>query len=244
MAEDLVQADETATTTDTTAAAEGAAKPADDKAADDKGLGDELEQKGLPGGTPKKDDADLLSDDGEGDGEGKGDGDVPETYTFEPPEGFEANEDFQAGIEEFTPVAKELGLSQEKFQKIVEFDINRSQQMEKQFIDRWGERVDQWRETARKDREMGVDADFKETLGHAQNALNQLGTPGLRAFMRSPSQDNPDGLAVGNHPEMLRFLSRVGKAIADPSLLTGDVTDTADDAGLRRMYPSMYKKDA
>jgi len=42
---------------------------------------------------------------------------------------------------------------------------------------------------------------------------------------------------------VLRFLNRVGKAIADPTLLQGDAAPQTEGT-LKRMYPSMFDKSA
>ena len=41
----------------------------------------------------------------------------------------------------------------------------------------------------------------------AQGALARFGTPGLRAFLTESGG--------GNHPEVIRFMARVGNAIAE-----------------------------
>jgi hypothetical protein len=184
-----------------------------------------------------KDTADLLSGDESGGSEG-----VPETYTFEPPEGVEINDDIKGKIEAFAEQAKSMGLNQKQYQALIEYDLSRAQQLNEEAVQSWNTRVETWKTSAKTDKEIGGEK-FAENLKVADNAVKQFGDPELRALLKSPSADNPAGLAIGNHPAVLRFLNRVGKAIADPSLLQGDAAPQTEGT-LRRMYPSMFDKSA
>jgi hypothetical protein len=181
--------------------------------------------------------ADLLSDDESGGSEG-----VPETYAFEPPEGVTIDDDTKGKIEAFAEQAKEMGLTQKQYQSLIEYDLNRAQQLNDTAVESWNGRVEDWRKSAKTDKEIGGEK-FAENLKVADNAVKQFGDPDLRALLKSPSADNPNGLAIGNHPAVLRFLNRVGKAIADPNLLQGDAAPQTEGT-LKRMYPSMFDKSA
>ena len=190
-----------------------------------------------PADAGDKDAADLLSDDESGGSEG-----VPETYTFEPPEGLELDAETTGKIEAFADQAREMGLSQAQYQSLIEYDINRAQQLNEAAVESWNGRVEDWRKSAQADKEIGGEK-FSENLKVAENAIKQFGDPDLRALLKSPSPENPNGLAIGNHPAVLRFLNRVGKAIADPKLLQGDAAPQTEGT-LKRMYPSMFDKSA
>jgi hypothetical protein len=222
MTED-VTGDLIADTTDTTQTT--------DPAADTTAAGDP------PADAGTTDAADLLSDDESGGSEG-----VPEKYTFEPPEGVELDADITGKIEAFAEQAKEMGLTQKQYQSLIEYDLNRAQQLNEAAVDSWNQRVDGWKQGAKTDKEIGGER-LPETLKVAQNAIKQFGDPELQALLKSPSTDNPNGLAIGNHPAVLRFLNRVGKAIADPTLLQGDAAPQTEGT-LKRMYPSMFDKSA
>lgn len=185
----------------------------------------------------QQDAGDLLSGD-----EGTGNGDVPDKYTFDPPEGFDVNEDFQGRLEEFNSTAKQLGLSQEQYQKLVEYDIQRGQHLEQAAVDGWNQRVSGWREAARADKEIGGEH-FKTSLATAQKVVDNYADAELRKMLKSPSPENPDGLALGNHPAMLRLLNRIGRALEDPPVLEGD-SKVDDEGTLRKLYPTMFDKSA
>ena len=181
--------------------------------------------------------ADLLSDDESGGSEG-----VPETYTFEPPEGLELDDETKGRIDAFADTARDMGLTQKQYQSLIEYDINRAQQLNDVAVESWDRQVDGWRQSAKTDKEIGGEK-FAENLKVAESAIKQFGDADLRALLKSPSPENPNGLAIGNHPAVLRFLNRVGKAIADPKLLQGDAAPQTEGT-LKRMYPSMFDKSA
>jgi len=179
------------------------------------------------------DTTDPLSGDGSGGEEG-----VPESYTFEAPEGVEMNDDLTASIEAFGETAKEMGLTQAQYQALIEYDLNRATQINEQAVNGWTERVNGWVNTVQTDKELGG-SNLPQTKQTIEAAVKQFGDPDLRALLRSPSQDNPEGMSMGNHPAVVRFLNRVGKAIADPSLITGDAQPPMRRPE-ERMYPSMF----
>ena len=185
----------------------------------------------------EKNAADLLSDDESGGSEG-----VPEKYTFEPPEGLDLDDETKGKIEAFADQARDMGLTQKQYQSLIEYDINRAQQLNETAVESWNGRVEDWRKSAKTDKEIGGEK-FAENLKVAESAIKQFGDADLRALLKSPSQDNPNGLAIGNHPAVLRFLNRVGRAIADPKLLQGDAAPQTEGT-LKRMYPSMFDKSA
>jgi len=190
-----------------------------------------------PADADATDAADLLSDDESGGSEG-----VPETYTFEPPEGLDLDDETKGRIEAFADTAREMGLTQKQYQSLIEYDLNRAQQLNDVAVESWDRQVEGWRKSAKADKEIGGEK-FAENLKVAESAIKQFGDPDLRALLKSPSPENPNGLAIGNHPAVLRFLNRVGKAIADPTLLQGDAAPQTEGT-LKRMYPSMFDKSA
>ena len=220
--EDLIDAEEA--TPDAEAATE---TPKPDAKAEE---GDILED------TPEdgKDDADLLSDDEESDAKDK----VPEDgkYVFEPPEGVEVDDTMQAQLDAFGEKAKDMGLTQAQYQALVEYDSQRAGDIQQTLADAYSDRIKEWRTAAVADPEL---RETEEVKASSLAALNKFGSPQLKALLASPSENNPDGLGLGNHPEFLRFFHRVGAAVADPSLLLGEDVPDAEGA-LKRMYPTMY----
>ena len=174
----------------------------------------------------------LLSGD---EGEGEGDNVVPEKDEFEPPEGVEVD---PSKIEVFGETAKELGLNQKQFQQLVEYDIQRSAAALEEMSTQFSERINHWAEDTKADKELGGE-NFDENLGLAKRAIDTFGSPQLAKLIDVPSADNPDGLGLGNHPEVIRLFYRVGRAISESDLVTGDNKIEGRDS-LEKMYPTMF----
>lgn len=131
---------------------------------------------------------------------------APEKYEFKAPEGRE----FDAEVmQTYTEVAKELNLTQEAAQKMLDklapvLEGRQTQQVESI---RNG-----WAEASKADKEFGGEK-LSENLAFAQKALNQFGSPELRSLL------NESGL--GNHPELIRLMVRAGKAISEDRYVGG-----------------------
>lgn len=175
----------------------------------------------------------LLSGDG-GEGEGENTG-VPEEYLFTPPDGLEVDE---AQLEAFGEYAHGLGLSQDQFQKLIEFDLQRGQNAQEMMASAYTERVSGWADATRADKELGGEA-LNENLGVAKRAMDAFASPELAKLIEAPSAQNPDGLGLGNHPEVIRLFYRVGRAISESSLVTGD-SKVEGTNSLQKMYPTMF----
>ncbi|HBC0624424.1 TPA: peptidase [Serratia marcescens] len=128
---------------------------------------------------------------------------APEKYEFTPPEGQELDAN---ALAVFEPIAKELGLSQEQAQKLVDI----YPQIQQQQAEVWSKQVADWGEQVKADKEIGGDK-FNASVGAAQRALDQFGNPELREYL------NASGL--GNHPALVRFCAKVGKAMAEDTFV-------------------------
>lgn len=128
---------------------------------------------------------------------------APEKYEFTPPEGQELDAN---ALAVFEPIAKELGLSQEQAQKLVDI----YPQIQQQQAEAWSKQVADWGEQVKADKEIGGDK-FNASVGAAQRALDQFGNPELREYL------NASGL--GNHPALVRFCAKVGKAMAEDTFV-------------------------
>lgn len=128
---------------------------------------------------------------------------APEKYEFTPPEGQELDAN---ALAVFEPIAKELGLSQEQAQKLVDI----YPQIQRQQAEAWSKQVADWGEQVKADKEIGGDK-FNASVGAAQRALDQFGNTELREYL------NASGL--GNHPALVRFCAKVGKAMAEDTFV-------------------------
>lgn len=145
------------------------------------------------------------ADDSKGDNEGKPDGDesskgASEKYEFKPPEGKEFDAEL---ITAFSDVAKELNLTQEAAQKVLDKMAPAMEQRQVQALETMKQ---SWAEASTNDQEFGGEK-LAENLSVAKKALDQFGSKELRTLL------NESGL--GNHPEIIRFMFKAGKAISE-----------------------------
>lgn len=133
---------------------------------------------------------------------------APEKYEFKPAEGQELDAE---AVKAFEPIAKELNLSNEQAQKLV--DVYGSKIMPKlveQQAAQWQQQIEQWAEQVKADKDLGTDA----SIGAAQKAMDKFGSPELKQYL------NETGL--GNHPELVRIFANIGKAMSEDGLVTGN----------------------
>lgn len=130
---------------------------------------------------------------------------APESYDLKAPEG---RDDFDAEVlGQFSDVARGLNLDNESAQKMID-------QLGKIGADRQAKVVEaaaqKWQADAKADKEFGGEK-ITESLAMAKGALEQFGTPELKELL------NQSRLA--NHPEIIRLLYRVKKAVSDDSFV-------------------------
>ncbi|HAT1514651.1 TPA: peptidase [Morganella morganii] len=133
---------------------------------------------------------------------------APEKYEFKVAEGQELDAE---AVKAFEPIAKELNLSNEQAQKLV--DVYGSKIMPKlveQQAVQWQQQIEQWAEQVKADKDLGTDA----SIGAAQKAMDKFGSPELKQYL------NETGL--GNHPELVRIFANIGKAMSEDGLVTGN----------------------
>lgn len=158
-------------------------------------------------------------DDGDGKDGKDGDEGAPEKYELKAPEGFEQL-DAQL-VETFEPLARELKLTNEGAQKLVETMMPKVvERIAEQNRAAWTGQLEAWVSDVKNDKELGGDA-LAGNLEAARRALDQFATDELRALIGYPSAENPRGLGLGNHPELVRVFARIGKAMAEDAIVTG-----------------------
>lgn len=191
-------------------------KSGDDKDADDKSADKKSEDK---------------KDDGDKDGEDEDEkGKAPEKYEdFAVPEGFEiAPEE----LERFEPLARELDLTQEQAQKLVDFEAERRKEANENAVKYWDDLNKEWVETVEKDKEVGG-KNLEQSVAHSAVFLKQFGTPELRAMLKDTG--------TGNHVEILRVFARAGKAMSEDKVLPGGGGAGEKKSLAERIFPTQSK---
>tara|TARA_R100001443_G_scaffold93942_1_gene100568 strand:+ start:2060 stop:2695 length:636 start_codon:yes stop_codon:yes gene_type:complete len=160
---------------------------------------------------------------------------APESYEFKTPEALpEGAEIDERILTAYSEAAKEANLPQEKAQGMLDKVMGA---MHQQGVETMEAQRNEWAEQARKDSEFGG-KQLDENLGIAKKALDQFGSDSLQELLNGPQ-------GLGNHPELIRFMVKVGKSISEDGYVgsnqgkTVDLDDVATQAS--RLYPSTNK---
>lgn len=150
---------------------------------------------------------------------------APDEYeTFVVPEGYGVDETV---LNEYQDWAKELELSQEQAQA----GVNLVAKMQEAQAEKWVEQQKTWVDDAKSDKEIGGES-FDQNVATAVKARDAFGNPEFSEML--------DSSGLGNHPEMIRFLNRVGKAISEDRVVVGG-TNVAPQTRESLLYPSMQQ---
>lgn len=144
---------------------------------------------------------------------------APEKYEdFKLPDGAIVD---QPLLEEFKTTAKELNLTQEKAQKLVDLELKVMDAYGKQMAGEFVKIKNQWKQDTRD----VLGATLKADLLIASKAIEKLGTPELRKML------NETG--VGNRKELVKFFVEVGKLVREDPVIDGsNKTGQKSDAEL------------
>tara|TARA_R110000751_G_scaffold137379_2_gene240807 strand:+ start:6406 stop:7008 length:603 start_codon:yes stop_codon:yes gene_type:complete len=152
---------------------------------------------------------------------------APENYeSFILPEGVPIN---QEGVDAFMPMAKEMNLSQEQAQQLVNLQIKMMQEGQNANSNAWDSTQKNWSDATKGDLEYGG-ANLTANLAIARKTLDAFGTPELNEVLESTG--------AGNHPEIVRLFYRVGKAISEDTIHAGGAPQ-APKTREASMFPNM-----
>lgn len=146
------------------------------------------------------------------DDKGKDDGDkVPEdgNYSLKMPDGVELDAELASAL---GPEFKELGLTNNQAQKLVDKYIEIQQKRGEDRAKSWGETVQKWADDAKADKEIGGDK-WDGTVSNARRFIDTMGTPALKEFLNASGG--------GNHPELIRIFAKAGALIREDNPASG-----------------------
>lgn len=150
---------------------------------------------------------------------------APEKYEFKPAEGQELD---TAALEQFEPIARELNLSNEQAQKMVDlYGTKILPMVQQQQAEAWQKTTEQWAADVKADKEIGGDK-LTANLSAAQRALDQFGDPELKEYL--------DSTGLGNHPALVKAFIKVGKAMSEDKVVTGGHESGGSDL-ISAFYP-------
>jgi len=188
------------------------------------------------GGTEEvsSDDKDSLLTEGEDgdtkdkDGQADEPAGAPEKYEdFTLPEGVVLE---QSLMESITPLFKELGLSQDGAQKLIDLQVINVQKEADAQKKAWQDTMTGWVDKSKNDKEIGGQL-FNESLSLAKEALTAFGTKDFNNMLAVTG--------VGNHPEMVRFLVKLGKTMKEHDVLQASDKGTKPVDLATMLYPTM-----
>ncbi|WP_313707910.1 peptidase [Atlantibacter hermannii] len=150
---------------------------------------------------------------------------APETYEFKAAEGVELDTE---ALKDFEPVARELNLTNEQAQKLVDAYPKILAGVQQRQVDAWQKQTQDWAADVKADKEIGGDK-LTASLSKAQQALETFGTPELKEYL------NETGL--GNHPELVKAFVKIGKAMSEDNMVS------AGNTGQRSAAEVLYGKN-
>lgn len=134
---------------------------------------------------------------------------APEKYEFQAAEGVELDTE---ALKDFEPVARDLNLTNEQAQKLVDAYPKILAGVQQRQAEAWQAQTEQWAVDVKADKEIGGDK-LTANLSAAQRALDQFGTPELKEYL------NTTGL--GNHPDLVKTFVKIGKAMSEDGMVDG-----------------------
>lgn len=147
-----------------------------------------------------------------------GKSDAAVDYKFDAPEGVTLD---KKSVDAFTAIAKELKLPAEAAKKIADVAI----QAEVGRAEAFKVQVAEWATQVSKDAELSK----PEVQATARKAVETFGSPELKALLNSTG--------MGNHPEVVRLMAKVGAAISEDKLLgKGDSGQPSTKSAAQVLY--------
>ncbi|AHB70333.1 hypothetical protein P262_02767 [Cronobacter malonaticus] len=150
---------------------------------------------------------------------------APEKYELTAGEGVELD---AAAVKEFEPIARELNLSNEQAQKLVDVYASKILPLvNQQQLAAWQKQGEEWQEAIKADKEIGGDK-LTSSISAAQRAIDQFGTPELKEYLEASG--------LGNNPALVRFCVQVGKAMSEDKMVSGGHVSGGNDL-ISAFYP-------
>ena len=153
---------------------------------------------------------------------------APEAYTdFTAPDGVTLDPEMSG---EIGALAKELGLSQENAQKVVDIGAKLALKGASDQAAHVQSIHNDWREQSTNDKEFGGDK-LAESLSIAKAAMEATATPQLQTLL--------DKSGLGNHPEVIRHFLKIAPAFAADKFVPGSKAPAgAGKSAAEVLYPN------
>lgn len=212
---------------------------AGDKTLEDKFYGQEEAEEEEKGGSEEsekeKDEKDEKSDakseeDSKKSEEKKDDVEEGEVkYDLKLPEGFDAPEGL---MDSFKEMAKELKLSNESAQKMVDLAVKQAQEIESRNQEVWLAQREAWREELTEDPKYGG-KNLDATLRNAARVFQLYGNEAVVEALNN--------FGLGDHPEFVKMFARIGQALREDRLVEGEKGRPTSKSLESVFYPNQGK---
>jgi hypothetical protein len=168
--------------------------------------------------------------------------DAPKPIELKLPEGIQAD---KAMLDGFTKLATEKGISPEAAQAVLDFYVAQQKaaeeqgqkDFEKQQAEARQQQISKWEAEFKANKEFGG-ANLEATTAAQTAAMKRFGSPKLFELL--------DRTGLGSHPELQAFAARIGKALGEDTVGSGDgdrptTQDSDPEAAKHRvLYPTMH----
>jgi hypothetical protein len=129
---------------------------------------------------------------------------------FSLPDGVELDGDMAV---QFKSLLEDTGKSlQEKAQSLLEMQGQLYQKAAEAQQQAQADQAQKWAEAVKADKEIGGE-NYDKSVATAVKAIEQFGSPELRNLLSETG--------IGNHPELVKFCHRIGKALSEDGLVMG-----------------------
>ncbi len=158
---------------------------------------------------------------------------VPEKYEYEPPEGIKVD---PATLEAFTPLAKKLGLSQEEFKELADWQAGQIKSATEANLNAYAEQQQTWAKEFKENPEFGGEK-FDASIRAANEFYAKFVKPEELALIHQ--------FGLGNFPPFVALAARAHSALMaeDKIHLGGGAHESESlDAKAIRMFPNSLKK--
>lgn len=222
---DADKSDDTASEENAEASADADADASEEKAGDDKD-DDKADEGAADAGETDKDGPEGDDDDDASEG-------APESYeAFALPEGMEMDD---AALVSASEAFKDLGLSQEGGQKLVDLFTKLSTERSEALTENWVSTQEEWANKIKEHKEFGG-KQMDESLAHAARAMDTVfgvrsrrpeegaAPADVEAYNNHPNTQFREALAqtgIGNHPLFFEFMVKIGKSMSEDGISTG-----------------------
>lgn len=197
-------------------------------------LGDAQKPADAPAGDAHAADGDTPDGDKPSDG-------APETYeAFTVPEAMQGMELDDAATSALGDLFKELGLPQDKAQTAFEKLLGIQQalggtpeQQEQAYQERVVKLNDDWTAACKADKDIGGQ-NWEATTAAISKVMAAAGSPELTEFLTKS--------ALGSHPEMVKFVTRIGRMMSEDVLVDGGETAKTPLRAADIMFGDLFNK--